>query len=169
MPPDNNDNLRKLAARKKQPRIPTAEEEALQDPTIDPVMFAALGATMGPMAAGKQLIQQIGMNELFQGVPEGIKRLSQYLPAATNRTVLQAGEKMTSLQPDLDSGIVSPKHYGALLKASFPNSSAAKKIADILDRTVAGPENYMSDRAAQKAIDELIKSGEWAKRMKPPL
>lgn len=171
MPQDNSNNLRKLAKRKKQPKIPTADEEALEAPTIDPVMFAALAGTMGPMAAAKQLIQQIGVNELFQGVPEGVKRLSQYLPRASTQDMREGGSLAAMAQEQAGNDIrpANPENWGGMIRDMAPNSKAADKLASVLDKLTKMPETAEEERYMKEAIDKLIESGQWAERMKPPL
>src|SRR5882724_8797032 len=44
--------------------IPTAEQEALQAPTLDPIWFGALGTTMGPWMALKSLAGSALFSEL---------------------------------------------------------------------------------------------------------
>lgn len=170
MPQDSSKNLRTLAQRKKQPKIPTADEEALEAPTIDPVMFAALATTMGPVAAAKALVQQVGANALFQGIPEGLKRAEQYLPRASTQDVLDMGYGAVDAQriAGKDLATSNPENWGTVIRKGLPDSATAGKIGSILDKLTKTPEAADEERLTREAIDKLIKAGDWARRMEPP-
>lgn len=61
---------------------PTADEEALQSPTIDPILALSQGATFGPFTALKMLGQQGLFDLAARGVSEGYKRSSQWFNTA---------------------------------------------------------------------------------------
>lgn len=61
---------------------PTADEEALQAPTIDPVLALSNAATFGPFTALKMLGQQGLFDMAERGANEGYKRISQWFQPA---------------------------------------------------------------------------------------
>ena len=57
-----------------QPKIPSAEEEALQAPYIDPIQTAVLGPTFGLRKMMGSLVMQLLNNQL--GVPKGVSQVA---------------------------------------------------------------------------------------------
>jgi hypothetical protein len=144
--------LAKLAAK----NVPTAEGEALQAPTIDPVFFAALGATMGPAAAGKQLLGQMGQNAVLNRLPDAVKRLSQYIPQLSQGDMKDLG-RFTDHSTDVSSeatSAVNPQSYGAVLRELKPDSKIAAKVADFVDKITKTPSQGDAE-AYDKALKEL--------------
>jgi hypothetical protein len=63
--------------------VPSAQQEALQSPEIDPVFFGALATSVGPVAALRALMHQGIFNQLMSGMSSGAKKTSQYVNPAT--------------------------------------------------------------------------------------
>ena len=175
MPQDNSKNLRTLAQRKKQPKIPTADEEALEEPTIDPVWFSVLGATEGPVAAAKLLGQQIIGNEIFSGVPEEMKRLSQYAPipkdlydqltaslAEGQQTKLgkftnpaNYGDKAYQTYYNLRHGTKAPAVFDPAYSTDL-GDKAAYHVKNALKKLLQAPEDWAEDRRTRKVLQDAI-------------
>jgi hypothetical protein len=87
---DIMDHLQKMAGT---PGIPTADEEALQAPTIDPVTGLATGVVFGPATAAR-VAAQMALLRLI-GSPLANNRYGQYL--VDNGTLARTLEPLRKL------------------------------------------------------------------------
>ena len=158
--------------------IPTADEEALEAPEIDPVFFAALGATMGPAAALKQLAQQVGSNAILGGVPEVAKRISQYVPSPSARemepisiAVDKLGMGKYSMAGNSVRGLgLNPTDYGDMFRYASKNTPGLQQLSkaapnlvegvskalDVLGKTPTSDKIKLSEQAAKRLTQERI-------------
>lgn len=134
--------------------IPTAEEEALQAPTIDPIWFASLGAGFGPTAAGKMLLQQGMFDTLLQGLSPGTKRASQYAitPRPSMDPLSWASHRGEMTNSGIPYDFIKGIGYEAMDRGNAAPYGSAKygiysKIVDMINR-------YGMKRAAQ--IPEIV-------------
>lgn len=135
--------------------IPTPDEEALQEPTIDPVFFGSLGMTAGPMVAGKQLFGQMIQDYLMRGLGEGFNRVSQYLPPISGK-VADFGYAITKAASTQDSGM--PDDYAERIRQMW-NVHKGRELT----YPFGSPHEELSDRTMRRfsdIIEGVLKSPE---------
>lgn len=116
--------------------IPTAEQEALQDPQIDPTFLLATGISEGPLAALKSLVGLVGQNAAFQGIPPVVRRLAGYgvTPRGAGAVERGVGQAYDALKQKGNP----PAKYGPMTRRFKPTG-----------------RNYASYRAAKHYYDSV--------------
>lgn len=132
--------------------IPSPDEEALQQPTIDPVFFATMAGLMGPASAGRQLVGQVLQNHLLEGLGNAFNRRSQYLPRVpyADKAANMSASVVRKTNPD-----PIPEEYGNRLR-QMRNISQGREM----NEAFGGPYEGFGDRATWKfseLMDKLLK------------
>lgn len=130
---------------KRSPRTPTADEEALQTPTIDPVFEMLMAASGGPAFAAKLAMQNMvgsGLSEIAGG-REGAERYNKYMQYA-----VIPPEFATALRANLARGLfpTAARDFRAIRQAeeagrTVPPFSIAKNRVAAFDALAHEPSD----------------------------